>query len=204
MGPQRQSGILSVLNVLRVEVVPIKVPRLAVVHVEVLRVGIERRGAVLGLADDLVDAVVGLHVFGQGGGLELLVDLEEVGGEVAGVEGVALDADERDAPLRLPDEDAREEVLALRRDPEVARDLVVDLEDPLHDVLELLVVVDAGALVLRPLKGVLPRQHRVQHHAAGPDVGALPVIVAVCDNLRRNVEVSPDLGLGHGVVLIAL
>mmetsp|Transcript_33091 Transcript_33091/g.85825 ORF Transcript_33091/g.85825 Transcript_33091/m.85825 type:complete len:262 (-) Transcript_33091:156-941(-) len=83
-------------------------------------------------------------------------------------------------------------------------EFVVDRQNPLHHVLQLLLLSHALGLVLRPLEGVLPRQHRVQHHPARPDVRPLAVVVAVRDDLGRHVQVGADLGLGHGVVLVAL
>mmetsp|Transcript_33090 Transcript_33090/g.85821 ORF Transcript_33090/g.85821 Transcript_33090/m.85821 type:complete len:262 (-) Transcript_33090:156-941(-) len=83
-------------------------------------------------------------------------------------------------------------------------EFVVDRQNPLHHVLQLLLLSHALGLVLRPLEGVLPRQHRVQHHPARPDVRPLAVVVAVRDDLGRHVQVGADLGLGDRVVLVAL
>mmetsp|Transcript_32449 Transcript_32449/g.58065 ORF Transcript_32449/g.58065 Transcript_32449/m.58065 type:complete len:324 (+) Transcript_32449:109-1080(+) len=175
-----------------------------VVEIQILRICIVLIARLLRLADDSIHALQSLQVCGERRGLELLVDGEKVWREVIGVERVALDSLQSEPALGVAHQDASQQITALCGDLEVFGDLVVHVQDPLHHILQLLVLVHPTGLVLRPLKGVLTGQHRVQHHPARPNVRALAVVVSVGNDLRRDVQVGAHLGLGNRVVLVTL
>ena len=97
----------------------------------------------------------------------------------------------------IRDQDLGDQILAVCRDGDGARDAVVDFLDPLEHLGKLVAAARAAGAVADPLERVLAEEHHEEHDGGRPHVcGAAVVGAGVGDDLGGGVALEKEVGEG--------